>query len=59
MVELGFVAMGLGLLAYFTWKPKRGETLGPWARGSVGGGYVIIGIGVALILVGLISVILR
>ena len=59
MMQLGFVAVGLGLLAYFTWRPKGGEATGPWARGTVGGGLVIIGVGVALILAGFVAVIIN
>ena len=58
-IQLGLVSVGLGLLAYFMWRPKQGEAAGPWARGSIGGGLVIVGIGVVLILGGLISLILR
>jgi hypothetical protein len=58
-IQLGFVAVGLGVLAYFTWKPKQGEAAGPYARGTMGGGLIIVGIGVALILGGLISLIIN
>jgi hypothetical protein len=59
MVELGVVAVGLGLLAYFTWRPRGRRSGEPYARGTVGGGLVIIGVGVGLILAGLVSVIIN
>jgi len=57
-IERGLVTVGIGLIAYFSWKPN-GERVGPYASGSVAGGLAIIGIGIVIVIVGTISAVLK